>query len=140
MRKIDTIIIHCSATKPSQNVPIETIKKWHVEERGWSDIGYHYYITRDGVLHQGRPIERPGAHAKGHNKTSIGICYEGGLDEDGNPEDNRTKEQIYTIVSLIKGLKSDYEAEKIIGHRDLPRVSKACPSFDVATFIKDFNL
>ena len=80
MRKIDRIVVHCSATTPTMDIGVGTIRGWHVLERGWSDVGYHFVITRDGEVQTGRPIERSGAHAKGFNKHSVGICYVGGLE------------------------------------------------------------
>ena len=129
MREINYIAVHCAATKPSMDVPIERIKKWHLD-RGWSDIGYHFYIRRDGSLFIGRDILIPGAHVSGYNKNSIGVCYEGGIDEDGEPEDNRTKIQKIVLLSLLKSLKSIFKDAVIQGHRDFPDVHKACPSFD----------
>ena len=77
MRDINSIIVHCSDSNIKSHDNIETIRKWHVDERGWSDIGYHYVITQDGVVHEGRPLSRRGAHARGHNVGSIGICLTG---------------------------------------------------------------
>ena len=99
MRDIDYIVIHCAATMPSMDVPIERVRKWHLQ-RGWSDIGYHYYITRDGEIHKGRKLSTIGAHVRGYNKNSIGICYEGGINESGEPEDNRTPEQKKSLLNL----------------------------------------
>jgi N-acetylmuramoyl-L-alanine amidase len=104
MREINYIVIHCAATKPSMDVPIERVRKWHLD-RGWSDIGYHYYITRDGKIHKGRDLSVIGAHVSGYNKNSIGICYEGGINEKGDPEDNRTDEQKKALLKVVKVLK-----------------------------------
>jgi hypothetical protein len=79
MRSINEIIVHCSATREGQHIPVETIKKWHTEGRGWTDIGYHFYIELDGTIKKGRDIDKTGAHCKGHNRNSIGICYCGGV-------------------------------------------------------------
>ena len=132
MRDIDYIVIHCAATKPSMDVPIERVKKWHLD-RGWSDIGYHYYITRDGKIHKGRDLSVIGAHVSGYNKNSIGICYEGGIDESGKPEDNRTDEQKKSLLKVVKILKFVFNNAAVQGHRDFPNVNKACPSFDAKT-------
>ena len=83
MRNINEIIVHCSATREGQDIPVETIRDWHVNGRGWSDIGYHFYIDIKGEIHKGRDIARIGAHCSGHNRNSIGICYCGGVEEDG---------------------------------------------------------
>ena len=79
MRDINKIIIHCSATPEGRDVNTETIRQWHTA-KGWSDIGYHYVIELDGSVNMGRDIDRIGAHTKGHNTGSIGICYVGGMD------------------------------------------------------------
>ena len=136
MRDIEYIVIHCSATMPSMDVPIERVKKWHLD-RGWSDIGYHYYITRDGEIHKGRKVSTIGAHVRGYNKTSIGICYEGGIDESGEPEDNRTKEQKKSLLMVVEILKFVFSGAIAQGHRDFPNVKKACPSFDAKSEYKD---
>ena len=75
MRSINEIIVHCSATREGQDITVDTIKKWHVEGRGWSDIGYHFYIDISGKIWKGRDIDKTGAHCKNHNRNSIGICY-----------------------------------------------------------------
>lgn len=132
MRKIDTIVIHCSATPEGRPVSVSTIRQWHLD-RGWRDIGYHFIIGLNGEIWPGRPISQRGAHVKGHNTGSIGICYVGGVTNDGRlaPKDTRTPEQKTAIVSLIRGLLTDYpQINKICGHRDFPNVKKACPCFD----------
>ncbi len=135
MRDINRIVIHCSATTPSMDIGVGTIRGWHVLERGWSDVGYHFVITRDGQVQAGRPLERAGAHAKGYNKNSIGICYVGGLDKDFKPEDNRTDEQKIAMYQLIIELERRFNVDYIGGHCDLPKVTKACPSFDVKEWL-----
>ena len=83
-RNISLIVLHCSATRVNQNFTIEQLEACH-KARGFQSVGYHYYITKDGTLYPGRPESQMGAHAKGFNAHSIGICYEGGLDEHGHP-------------------------------------------------------
>lgn len=129
MRRIDLIIIHCSATKVTQEFPVSSLEACH-KARGYKCIGYHYYITKDGQLHQCRPEEMIGAHARHYNAHSIGICYEGGLDANGQKADTRTPAQKHALVALLRSLKYDYPDAEIIGHRDLPWVSKSCPCFD----------
>lgn len=129
MRDIDKIIIHCSATREGQDVSIETIRRWHVVERGWTDIGYHYVIGLDGSIHKGRLNNVQGAHTKGQNKNSLGICYTGGCDQDLKPKDTRTDEQKRSFLILLEGLKSIYPKAKIYGHNQFS--DKACPSFNV---------
>mgnify|MGYP000968846147 FL=1 len=136
MRDIDYIVIHCAATMPSMDVPIERVKKWHLD-RGWSDIGYHYYITRDGEIHKGRKLSTIGAHVRGYNSKSIGICYEGGINEEGEPEDNRTKAQKKSLLKVVQILKFVFSGAIVQGHRDFPNVNKACPSFDAKNEYKE---
>ena len=102
MRKIDKIIIHCSATPKHKDFSAETIRDWHVKGNGWDDIGYHYVVRLDGSLEYGRPVQVPGAHCRGENKSSIGICYIGGMDEKMKEwEDTRTQEQKEKYLPLI---------------------------------------
>ena len=129
-RKIDKIIIHCAATPEGRDVKTETIKSWHVKGNGWSDIGYHFVIELDGSVVDGRPLHRSGAHTKGHNATSIGVCYVGGIDKDKNPKDTRTADQKASMDKLIQSLLSDYPEATVHGHNEF--ASKACPSFDVS--------
>ncbi len=128
MRRIDLIIIHCSATRSDRRFTFEDLDRCH-RARGWKGCGYHYYITRDGRLHFGRSEAVVGAHALHHNQHSIGICYEGGLAPSGSPADTRTAAQKQTLTALLVGLKADYPKARIIGHNELPNVSKACPCF-----------
>ena len=129
MRKIDTIIIHCAATKG--DVSAATIRKWH-KERGWKDIGYHYVIRTNGTIEVGRPLEQAGAHTRGHNKNSIGICLAGGYD--GTP--SYTKEQWRSLGVLIEGLRAEFDYPAICGHNDFT-TAKTCPNFDVEVWNMD---
>ncbi len=137
MRRIDKIIIHCSATKPKQDIGVNEIRRWH-KDRGWSDIGYHYVIRKDGTTEDGRPNQRSGAHAKGHNKHSIGICLVGGLDADGNPSPKYSKEQRRALRKLVDFLQQTYcvPSSGVLGHRQLPNVAKSCPCFNVTRWKK----
>ena len=119
MRRIDLIVIHCTASRPDQHITMEQLDKMH-KARGWKCCGYHYYITRDGQLHFGRPEEMVGAHARHYNAHSIGICYEGGIDEKGRAADTRTPAQKLTLHSLLIALKADYPNAEIVGHCELP--------------------
>ena len=129
MRTIDKIILHCAATPEGRDVKTETIKSWHVKGRGWSDIGYHFVIELDGTIRNGRPVERSGAHTKGHNATSIGICYVGGMDKNKTPKDTRNEAQRQAMDELIQSLRDIYPTATIHGHNEF--AAKACPSFDV---------
>lgn len=133
-RLITMIVVHCSATRCNQPYPVQKLFHDHVEVNHWRYIGYHFYITRSGRVETTRPLERMGAHAKGHNAHSIGICYEGGLDEQGQIADTRTEEQKKAMAKLIVQLKQQFPTIlKVLGHRDLPGVQKACPCFDATT-------
>lgn len=129
MRDINLIVVHCSATKPSQDISAADVDRWH-KAKGWIGIGYHYFVKLDGTLELGRPEDITGAHAKGNNAHSIGVCYAGGIDANGKPEDTRTELQRTTLVNLLKDLRSRFPNAQIVGHRDLKGVAKACPSFN----------
>ena len=135
MRIINEIIIHCSATPEGKDYTVEQIRQWH-KQRGFSDIGYHYVIYRDGSIHSGRPIERIGAHCLKHNAHSIGICYIGGVSKDGKtPKDTRTDSQKESLIKLIKELKAKYPKATVHGHREY--ANKACPCFDAKNEYKN---
>ena len=130
MRKIDKIIIHCSATPEGKDFTVQQIREWHVKGNGWRDIGYHFVIYRDGSIHKGRPIEQVGAHTTGHNAHSIGICYIGGCAADcKTPKDTRTEAQRLALIKLVRELKASYPSATIHGHNEF--ANKACPSFIV---------
>ena len=121
---IDAIVVHCSATRAGQDVRASDIDKWH-KERGFKMIGYNYVIDLDGTVEIGRPLTMDGAHCntsgtsgKPYNKHSIGICYVGGLDKDGNPADTRTDEQKTAMHTLVLRLMEKYPIVEVIGHRD----------------------
>ena len=137
MRQINKIIVHCSATPEGRDVSVDTIRKWHVEDNGWSDIGYHWVIPLSGSIEKGRHESRSGAHAKGYNKNSIGVCYVGGVDSEMKAKDTRTDAQKETLRCLLEDLRERYQQAEIIGHRDLPNVSKSCPSFDAKSEYSD---
>lgn len=127
-RNIKELIVHCSGTPEGKDYSVDTIRQWHLQ-RGFSDIGYHYVIYRDGSIHIGRDESIIGAHCTGHNTNSIGVCYIGGCASDGKtPKDTRTTEQKQSLVKLLKELKTKYPQASIHGHRDF--ANKACPSFD----------
>lgn len=132
MRPIHTIVIHCSATPEGRSVSVEIIRKWHTD-RGWRDIGYHYVVDLDGKVHEGRPVGQTGAHVRGHNTGSIGICYVGGVTNDGRlaPKDTRTPAQREALKALVAELAETYPGIKTVkGHRDFSGVKKACPCFE----------
>lgn len=126
MRKINQLVIHCSATPKGKYFDVDDLRAWHVNGNGWNDIGYHYVILLDGTIQLGRNISVIGAHVRGHNLNSIGICYIGGA----HGKDTRTKEQKKSMVLLLKTLKLIFTDVEILGHRDFENVQKLCPSFD----------
>lgn len=131
MRRINSIIIHCSATPEGKDFTVQDIDRWH-RQRGWQCIGYHYVIYRDGSVHEGRPVEQIGAHTVGHNAESIGICYIGGCAADGKtPKDTRTLQQREALRRLVADLKKQHPGATVHGHNEF--AAKACPCFDVKT-------
>lgn len=130
------LIVHCSATPEGRSLDFESCREDHIRHRGFRDIGYHFYITRDGCIHRGRPLEQIGAHCKGHNRHSVGICYEGGLDARGQPADTRTLEQRASLLALLRELKRVFPRALVVGHRDL-NPQKACPCFEVVREYKE---
>ncbi len=133
MRSIAFIILHCSATRCDRRYTFEDCRYDHIRHRRFKDIGYHYYIELDGSIRKGRPEEMIGAHCLGRNKHSIGICYEGGLDEYGIPADTRTEAQKRSLMKLLTELKATYPRATIMGHCEFD-FRKACPSFDAEEY------
>ena len=130
MRTINLIVIHCSATREDKDFTEYDLDVCH-RRRGFNGAGYHFYIRKNGDIKSTRPIEKIGAHAKGFNRESIGICYEGGLNERGCPADTRTYAQKCSLLDLLRQLKTDYPTALILGHYQLSRsVRKSCPCFD----------
>ena len=138
MRELNEIIIHCTATRPdwwasrSTKAKVNEIRRWHVEDRGWSDIGYHYLIDRDGTVMEGRPLEKTGAHTKGRNKGSVGISLFGGFGGAADDQflDNFTEDQERALSDLISQLRRDYPSiTTVSGHSQY--AAKACPCWSV---------
>lgn len=139
MRPIRQIVVHCSATRPSLDIGAAEIDAWH-RQRGFDEIGYHAVIRRDGTIEQGRKHSSPGAHAKGYNSDTIGVCLVGGLDGTGAPAPIYEPVQLSSLWQWIGEQRRIYGALDVIGHRDLPGVAKACPSFDVVTWLRTGRL
>ena len=137
MRRIDLIVVHCSATRCDRSFPVTALIRCHADRFGFT--GYHYYITRDGTTYQTRHEQLIGAHAKGYNSHSLGVCYEGGLDEQGNAADTRTRAQKRALLRLLRRLKKEHPDARILGHRDLPDVHKDCPCFDASEEYSQLN-
>lgn len=133
-RHINEIIIHCSATPEGKDYTVYDIRRWH-KAQGWSDIGYHYVIYRNGHVEPGRDVDIAGAHCTGHNLHSIGVCYVGGMDRDGkSAKDTRTLSQKAALLSLLVDLRALYPRAEIHSHRDF--AEKDCPSFDATREFK----
>ena len=142
MRTINLIVIHCSATREDKDFTEYDLDVCH-RRRGFNGAGYHFYIRKNGDIKSTRPIEKVGAHAKGFNRESIGICYEGGLDGHGCPADTRTPEQRAALKLLVHQLLETFPGSRVCGHRDLSpdrngngeiepeEWIKACPCFEV---------
>lgn len=122
MRDINKVIVHCSDTPESMDIGAEEIYDWHVNERGWKDIGYHYVIRRSGLIEVGRMESVQGAHCSGENANSIGICMVG--------RSGFTGEQFRSLRKLIQELNGRYSIIKITGHSTY-NAHKTCPNFDV---------
>ena len=136
-RRIEFLVVHCSATRVNIPFTEEQLLECHLL-RGFRGIGYHFYITKDGVLHETRPMSQIGAHALGFNLHSIGVCYEGGLDELGKPADTRTPQQRETLRRVLSELKSLFPQARIMGHYQLSaNIHKACPCYNPMEEYKD---
>lgn len=141
------IVIHCSATKVTADYSVAQMERDH-RARGFNSAGYHFYIPKSGNRVSLRPLEMVGAHAKGKNSVSVGVCYEGGLDAAGKPADTRTAQQKAALSALLKELKAIYPTAQIIGHRDLSpdlngdgkidpnEWTRQCPCFDASAEYK----
>ena len=156
MKTIDSIIIHCSATKEGVDIKASDIDRMHRAQK-WKMIGYNYVIDLDGTIEEGRPLTMDGAHCNSkdgrgitYNTHSIGICYVGGLDKDGKAKDTRTPEQKASLIKLINELCAKYPIVELLGHRDTsPDLNgngeiepfewiKACPCFSPMDEHKSF--
>ena len=145
------IVVHCSATRASQPYSPEALERDH-RARGFRSAGYHFYIRRSGAIIPLRPLEQIGAHARGYNRSSYGVCYEGGLDDTGHPADTRTAEQRTTLRQLLEHLHTLAPQATILGHRDLSpdrngdghitpdEWIKQCPCFDAQREYHDISI
>lgn len=146
-KKTKYIVVHCSATPPGSDIGADEIDDWH-RNRGFDCIGYHAVIRRDGQIEFGRHFDEPGAHVKGHNYQSVGVCMVGGVDDQGAASQNFEQSQYQSLTIVLNMLVRAYPGAAILGHRDLsPDLNgdgivtsdewlKECPSFDVATWRK----
>jgi N-acetylmuramoyl-L-alanine amidase len=134
-REIKYIVVHCTATRPAYDFHVKDVDAWH-KNLGWKGIGYNYLIPLSGKLEFGRDVDDIPSHVLGFNENSIGLVYVGGIDDNMKPADTRNQEQKSSILSLLKELRKLYPKAIIRGHRDFPKVKKACPSFDA---IKEYK-
>lgn len=141
MRKIDLVVVHCSATPPDMDIGAKEIDTWHRQPpQSFRKIGYHYVIRRNGFIEEGRPVFEVGAHASQVNSRSIGICLVGGVRREGKAlvtDNNFTVEQFDSLEALLTTATEEFKEIEICGHRDIPGVHKDCPSFDVKQWCKD---
>ena len=142
-KKTEMIVVHCAATKPSMDIGYKEIRKWHVEDNGWDDVGYHYIIKRDGTVEVARAEAFQGAHAPAVNSKSIAICLVGGMAEDGGAENNFTIEQFLSLKDLIKKIKmTNPNIVEIVGHCDVQENKPNCPGFNLKEWLikEDINV
>ena len=138
MRKIDNIVLHCTATQ--QDTTVQSILDYWKNVKGWKSVGYHYLIEASGEIHNLMPIESVSNGVRGHNANSIHISYIGGIDKLVNPLDTRTPRQVFSQMKLLIELSEQFPEADILGHRDFEGVAKACPSFDARQFTKQIKL
>lgn len=140
VRKINEILIHCTATPEGRDVHVADIEQWHRQRQfrpyGGTYCGYHYLVCLDGSIEAGKPLEAMGQHCKGHNKYSVGICYAGGLDTKKKPKDTRTKAQKESLFRLVKELKARFPNATVHGHNEF--AAKDCPCFNVSKEYSSF--
>lgn len=135
LKSVDYLVVHCSDTQ-QEDIGVGTIRRDH-RRRGWLDVGYHKIIRRDGTIDDGRPMNAPGAHARGFNHISLGICLVGGM-TDGEP--NYTEAQYATLHQLVADLKTMYPSAIVTGYCDMPKVNKRTPYFDVQAWWTEANV
>lgn len=142
MRDIDTVFVHCTATKPewmqtrSTEDKVGEIDHWH-KQLGWNGFGYHWLIDRDGKIAKGRDEQTHGAHVRGHNDNSIGVVLVGGFGSEADDlfEDHYTEEQRGALIALLREISDRHDIEAICGHNEV--AAKACPGFNVSEFLSE---
>jgi N-acetylmuramoyl-L-alanine amidase len=138
MRNILYIVLHCTGANPKQTT--KSILDYWKNNLKWKNVGYHYLISENGTVEQLAQESQVTNGVAGFNANSIHICYKGGVDSSGKPKDTRTDAQKQATINLLKDLKKRYPKAIIQGHRDFPKVAKACPSFSTADWLKTINL
>ncbi|MFZ5676305.1 MAG: N-acetylmuramoyl-L-alanine amidase [Pseudomonadota bacterium] len=129
------IVLHCSATSSMADIGASEIRHWH-KAKGWSDIGYHFVVRRDGEVEEGRSLDEVGSHVRNYNASSVGVCLVGGVDARQRPKNNFTAAQWSALKALLTDLQRQFPSSRVIGHRDFPGVNKACPCFDAVDWAK----
>jgi len=134
------IVIHYTATPVERDFSAADIDRMH-KKRGWKGIGYHKYIRKSGLVEKGRPLREQGAHVRGHNHHSVGVCYEGGVyaDSPNVGRDTRTPEQKAAMIRVIQELLDRYPGAEVVGHRDMPGAATQCPGFDAGAWWDDVS-
>jgi N-acetylmuramoyl-L-alanine amidase len=127
MRTITHIVVHCTATP--QTTTVQSIQRYWRDNLKWRSPGYHFLIEANGTVHNLQPINLPSNGVAGHNANSIHVSYIGGVNGQ-RAVDNRTEAQKTALLRILTDLKKQFPNAIIQGHRDFPRVAKACPSFD----------
>lgn len=138
-RDVDLIVIHCSATPPAMDIGVQVIDKWH-KENGWEECGYHFVIRRNGLVESGRDLTKTGAHAKGYNHNSIGLCLIGGVDNYHKPKNNYTHAQMQSLKFMLTELSREFKGALVVGHGDLPQANKDCPCFNVKNYCIEYGV
>ena len=138
MRRIDNIVLHCTATP--QGTRVESILAYWRNTLKWRNVGYHFLIEANGRVHALAPIEQVTNGVAGHNSNSIHISYIGGVDSNGRAVDNRTPQQRKEMLRLVREMRAKFPTARIRGHRDFPNVRKECPSFDVARWLREVGV
>ena len=134
---VKLIVIHCSATRSDRHYSVDNLIATGVAK--WGQASYHWFVQRNGNIVPILPESVRGAHARGYNRCSIGICYEGGINTKGKNDDTRTPQQKASLYELLKQLHRDYPKARIIGHRELPHVAKDCPCFTASSEYADLQ-
>lgn len=139
IKEVRYIVVHCSGNSANSKLRASDIRRFHISKRGFADIGYHFVIPTDGTIELGRRLNVAGAHVKGFNQYSIGICYVGGLDAHGRPADTRNEAQRKALRKIVREMHAQFPNALILGHRDFPNVAKSCPCFNVREEFANYN-
>ena len=135
---VHTAVIHCAYTPPEMDIGVLEITEWH-QARGFSTVGYHHVVRRSGATEAGRPLNRQGAHVKGHNRDSWGVCLVGGKSRAGDCEDNFTAQQFMSLLSILRVYRGINPRLAIVGHNHFAP-DRGCPCFDWAEWLRRVGL